>query len=63
MPVAEFIPSKPEEVFWTVNENGVYISWREVPEKWIKGYKVYRKTASDSDFILIGDTMIPLFLM
>lgn len=61
VPVAEFIPSKPEEVFWAVNENGVYISWREVPEKWIKGYKVYRKTVSDSDFVLISETMIPLF--
>ena len=57
----ELIPSKPEEVFWAINENGVYISWKEVPEKWIKGYKVYRKTAIDSDFILIGETMSPLF--
>jgi len=57
----DFIPSKPEEVFWAINENGVYISWKEVPEKWIKGYKIYRKTAIDSDFILIGETLIPLF--
>ncbi|PMP72452.1 MAG: hypothetical protein C0186_01280 [Thermodesulfovibrio aggregans] len=61
VPLKDFLPSKPQEVFWTINENGVYISWKEVPEKWIKGYKVYRKTATDSDFILIGETMIPLF--
>lgn len=61
VPLEDFIPSKPEEVFWTINENGIYISWKEVPDRWIKGYKVYRKTAGDSDFVLIGRTMIPLF--
>lgn len=61
VPLYDFIPSKPEEVFFTVNENGVYISWKEVPEKWVNTYKVYRKRDVDSDFILIGETMIPLF--
>ncbi|WP_460180824.1 hypothetical protein [Thermodesulfovibrio sp. TK110] len=61
LPIENFIPSKPEEVFWTINENGVYISWKEVSEKWIMGYRVYRKTAIDPDFILIGEPIIPLF--
>jgi len=61
VPLYDFIPSKPEEVFFTVNENGVYLSWKEVPEKWVNIYKVYRKREVESDFILIGETMIPLF--
>ena len=61
VPIDDFIPSKPEEVFFTVNDNGVYISWKEVPEKWVNAYKIYRKRDTDSDFILIGETMIPLF--
>lgn len=61
IPLDDFIPSKPQEVFWTVNEKGVYISWREVAQKWIKGYIICRKTLKDSDFVIIGQPMIPLF--
>jgi len=59
IPLEEFIPSEPQEIFWTVNENGVYISWREVPEKWIKAYRIYRM--SERGFVLIGESLIPLF--
>lgn len=61
IPLDSFIPSKPQEVFWSINEQGVYISWKEVAERWIKGYKIYRKIANEKDFKLIGETMIPLF--
>ncbi len=61
IPIDSFMPSKPEEVFWAINEQGVYLSWKEVSEKWIKGYKIYRKSAGEKDFKLIGETMIPLF--
>lgn len=61
IPLQKFIPSKPQQIFWAINENGVSISWKEVPEKWIKGYKVYRKTFQDQDFIKIGETMIPFY--
>lgn len=59
IPLSSFIPSEPEEVFWTINENGVYISWKEVPQRWIKGYKIYRKTSTD--FVFIEDSITPLF--
>lgn len=61
IPIDSFTPSKPEEVFWTINEQGVYLSWKEVSEKWIRGYKIYRKSSAEKDFKLIGETMIPLF--
>lgn len=62
IPLIAFEPSIPEDVFWGVTEQGVYITWRETTEKWIKGYKVYRKNLLSDDFMLIGQTMIPLFL-
>lgn len=61
IPVNLFIPSKPHEVFWSINEQGVYISWKEVPEKWSKGYKIYRKTQDEREFKPLGETTIPLF--
>ncbi|WP_297211153.1 MULTISPECIES: fibronectin type III domain-containing protein [Thermodesulfovibrio] len=61
VPIESFTPTKPEEVFWSVTEQGVYISWRECKEKWIKGYRIYRKKADGKIYELIGETMIPLF--
>ncbi|MCS7164235.1 MAG: fibronectin type III domain-containing protein [Thermodesulfovibrio sp.] len=61
IPLDSFIPSKPEEVFWAINEHGVYISWKEVSEKWFKGYRIYRKGKNEKEFRPIGETMIPLF--
>ncbi|MEN2993886.1 MAG: fibronectin type III domain-containing protein [Thermodesulfovibrio sp.] len=61
VPLEFFIPSKPEEVFWTINEQGVYISWKEASEKWLKGYRIYRKGKDEKDFRPIAETMIPLF--
>ncbi|MCS7215840.1 MAG: fibronectin type III domain-containing protein [Thermodesulfovibrio sp.] len=61
IPLDSFIPSKPQEVFWSINEQGVYISWKEVSERWSKGYKIYRKIAGEKEFKPIGETMIPLF--
>lgn len=62
VPMNSFVPSKPTEIFWSINEQGVYISWKEVPEIWIKDYKIYRKTIKEQDFKFIGETKIPFFL-
>lgn len=56
-----FTPSKPTEVFGAVSEQGVSISWKEIPQSWSSGYRVYRKTQEDRDFTLIGETLIPLY--
>lgn len=58
----KFIPSKPSDIFEAINEQGVSITWKEVPESWNCGYKIYRKTQQDKDFVHIGDTSIPLYL-
>ncbi|WP_460177276.1 hypothetical protein [Thermodesulfovibrio hydrogeniphilus] len=62
VPLEQFIPSKPDEIFWSINELGVSISWKEVPEKWVKGYRVYRKRANEQNFNFVGETLIPLFV-
>lgn len=59
IPYDAFVPSTPKEVHYGINEEGVFLSWQEVPERWIKGYKVYRKISENYEFI--GETMIPLF--
>lgn len=62
VPANSFIPSKPQEVFWSATEEGVYISWKEVTEKWCNGYKIYRKSIEEKEFKPVGESMIPLFL-
>ncbi|MEN2985908.1 MAG: hypothetical protein ABDH16_04555 [Thermodesulfovibrionaceae bacterium] len=59
IPFEAFIPSSPKKVHYGSNEEGVFLSWQEVTERWIRGYKIYRKTSSDYEFI--GYTNIPLF--
>lgn len=61
IPLEKFIPEKVNSVVCSVTENGVYISWKENKERWIKGYRVYRKTALSEDFTLIAETKIPFF--
>jgi hypothetical protein len=62
IPLDSFVPSKPHQVFWSITEEGIHISWKEVPEKWCKGYKIYRKISPVEEFKFIGDTSIPLFV-
>ncbi len=58
---ADFVPSAPSGLIYVPLEKKIYLLWNENPELWIKGYKVYRKTASEREFILIGDTLTPVF--
>lgn len=59
---SEFIPSKPEGLQAIIKDEAVYLLWKEPPEPWVLGYKIYRKTESDKSYILIGQTQIPTFV-
>ncbi len=57
----DFIPSNPEGLRAVSIERGVQLFWKENPETWARGYKVYR-AAEAGEFSLIGQTSTPAFL-
>lgn len=58
----EFVPSSPQGLQTVVTEKGIYLIWKESPETWIAGYRIYRKKNEKEGFILIGETQTPAFL-
>jgi fibronectin type 3 domain-containing protein len=59
---SEFVPSSPENLKTVATEESVYLTWKEPPETWVTGYKVYRKIEGEKDFKPIGETPIPSFI-
>ncbi len=59
---SEFVPSSPVGLQAVVKEEGVYLIWKEAPETWIVGYKVYRETDKKEGYTLIGETTVPVYL-
>jgi hypothetical protein len=58
---SEFVPSPPEKFQVIVREEGVYLIWKEAPETWVVGYKVYRETDKKEGFVFIGETSVPAY--
>ncbi|HYA12331.1 MAG TPA: hypothetical protein VEF37_05105 [Thermodesulfovibrionales bacterium] len=58
---SEFVPSPPERLQAVVNEEGVYLIWKESPETWVAGYKVYRETDKKEGFVFIGEISVPAY--
>jgi len=58
----EFIPSAPEALQAVVTNETVYLIWKEPPETWITGYKVYREIDKKEGFLFIGETQTPAFI-
>lgn len=58
---SEFVPSPPERLQVVVKEEGVYLIWKEAPETWVVGYKVYRETDKKEGFVFIGETSVPTY--
>jgi argininosuccinate lyase len=52
----DYVPSRPEGLRYAVTEQGVVLTWKENPEKWLKGYKIYRNNE------VIGESPYPLFV-
>lgn len=57
---AEFVPSPPENLQAVPTEQSVHLIWKEAPEEWVSGYKVYRERGMEG-FRLIGETLTPSF--
>lgn len=58
---SDFIPSKPTGIRFVIFEKGVYLLWEENPETWVKKYRIYRKRETDSEFKIIGESVVPAF--
>lgn len=60
---ADFIPSTPKGLHYAPLEKKIYLIWQSNPEIWTKGYRIYRKHPSENKFTLIGESIIPLFII
>jgi len=58
---SEFVPSPPEGLQAVIKEDGAYLIWKEAPETWVIGYKVYREIDKKEGFVFIGETSIPVY--
>jgi len=56
-----FIPSPPSDIRAVRNGYRIYLMWKEAPETWVKGYRVYRRAEGESMFSLVGEVRIPAF--
>lgn len=58
---ADFIPSSPSGLMYVPLDKKIYLLWKENPEIWIKGYRVYRKRLLEDKFTLIDEIVTPVF--
>ncbi|MBM4136480.1 MAG: fibronectin type III domain-containing protein [Nitrospira sp.] len=59
---SKFVPSSPTGLQAIVTEEKVNLSWKEAPETWVIGYRVYREVDTNGGVVLIGETQTPAFL-
>jgi hypothetical protein len=57
----DFVPPAPEDIGYFAAPDRVFLFWKGADEKWVTGYRVYRKIKGE-DYTLIGETQIPSFL-
>lgn len=57
----EFIPPAPQDLGYYAAPEKVFLYWAALPQSWITGYRVYRRTGNE-DFTLVGVTQIPTFV-
>jgi hypothetical protein len=58
----EFVPPAPEGLQAVATEENVYLIWKEAPETWVKGYRIYRETHKKDGFVFIGESQTPSFV-
>jgi fibronectin type 3 domain-containing protein len=58
---AHFVPSPPADLRIVRGKDKVHLMWKESPEPWVKGYRVYRRRGKEQEFALLGQVRIPTF--
>ncbi|HWR58783.1 MAG TPA: hypothetical protein VN328_07850 [Thermodesulfovibrionales bacterium] len=59
---ADFVPSPPSELSTVKTDERVYLVWKESPDTWVKGYRVYRKREGEEVSMLLGEARTPTFV-
>ena len=59
---AHFVPSPPSHLRVVTGDGAVFLLWKESPESWVRGYRVYRKRTGESEWSLIGEVEVPSFV-
>lgn len=57
----DYIPSPPSDLSIVAGKDKVFLLWKESPEVWVRGYRIYRKVEGERDFRIIGESTIPAF--
>ncbi|HEX8949387.1 MAG TPA: fibronectin type III domain-containing protein [Dissulfurispiraceae bacterium] len=58
---ASFVPSSPFGLKFVPSHKKVFLMWNENPEPWVRGYRIYRKRAGETEFRIIGESLTPAF--
>lgn len=58
---ADFIPSPPSEPVTAKLDDKIYLMWKESPESWVRGYRIYRKREGEEAFTPVGVVKVPAF--
>lgn len=56
-----FIPSPPSDLRIVMGDDRAHLMWKESPESWVKGYRVYRKIEGETEFKMLGEVKVPAF--
>jgi hypothetical protein len=58
---SELIPSSPQDLRAIPAIDAIFLLWKEPPETWVTGYRVYRKLDKQEGYVFIGLTHTPSF--
>ena len=57
-----FIPSAPQNLIAVPTAERIFLIWKEPPETWVTGYRVYREADKQKGYVLLGFTYTPSFV-
>ena len=58
---SHFVPLAPTDLRVVRSTDKIHLIWKESPEPWVKGYRVYRRKDKEQGFTFLGETIIPAF--
>lgn len=59
---SNFIPSAPSDPRMVRAKDKIYLMWKESPESWVRGYRIYRKREGEREFTPLSEVKIPAFI-